>query len=319
MKKILFITGSVILLLLAAAGVILLKARFFPAPAQLPENITLSPGEVAPGEAANYTFELTLPLGEKIEKAEVEGEDITASTPEVKFKRWVFDKVVWQISGKIRKLTIGAVPGAKIRLAAGSWQSNEQLNYTLQLPGLPEKAPESGSGKELILADIPAIEPAEKPWFKSWWFYTLCGVVLAAGAAGAVIWWKFRKKVRQENIPLDEAVIREIRKINDEVQKQLILPENGFAGICDAVRNYLEQRFSLPVTRQTTGEFLRKLAFPDSPLSPEEKKFLSDFMVQADMVKFAAGKADKELIARSASQAEKMIRNTAVDTGGKEK
>jgi cell division FtsZ-interacting protein ZapD len=58
--------------------------------------------------------------------------------------------------------------------------------------------------------------------------------------------------------------------------------------VSDVVRNYIEQRFEVAVTRRTTEEFLRELIeFPMASLA-RHQSLLSDFLQQCDLVKFAA-------------------------------
>lgn len=312
MKKVLLFLAAILILLCVSFAVLLTKAYFFPAPAECPANAALIPEAVAPGEAAEYSFDLTLPLWDRIGNVSVKGENITASQAQIKLKKWQFDRNIWQVSGTIRKLVIESTPGAEIEISAGNTKGDERKNFTVRLPELPEKSPETLTGEKLILAGIPSSDNTADnvPLYKKWWIYAAGAVILFA-IAGGIILQRFIKKQFEENIPFDEAIIREIRRINEDVQHLRCQPANGFAGICDCMRNYLEQRFDLPATRQTTGEFLHNLSIAENILTPEEKRFLAGFMNHADIIKFAAGQADKDMIAQAAEQAENMIRQTS--------
>ena len=311
MKKVLLSLAGILILLCLSFAILLTNAYFFPAPATCPENAVLTPEAVAPGEAAEYAFDLTLPLWDRIENVSVKGENITASKAQIKLKKWLFDRNVWQISGTLRKLVIENTPGAEIEISAGNPKGDEMKNFTVRLPELPEKAPETLTGEKLIVAQIPSDDLNNSvPWHKKWWIYAAGAVILFA-IAGGIILQRFIKKQFEEYIPFYEAITREIRRINEDVQHLRCQPANGFAGICDCVRNYLEQRFNLPATRQTTGEFLHNLSIAENILTPEEKRFLAGFMTHADIIKFAAGQADKNMIAQAAEQAENMIRKTS--------
>ena len=56
--------------------------------------------------------------------------------------------------------------------------------------------------------------------------------------------------------------------------------------VSDAVRVYLEERFQLRAPERTTEEFLRDLQ-KTPVLTEQQKKSLSDFLEQCDLVKFA--------------------------------
>lgn len=56
----------------------------------------------------------------------------------------------------------------------------------------------------------------------------------------------------------------------------------------DIVRLYIEQRFSVTATRQTTEEFLRDLLGSSDAALAEHQGLLGEFLHQCDFVKFAA-------------------------------
>jgi hypothetical protein len=67
----------------------------------------------------------------------------------------------------------------------------------------------------------------------------------------------------------------------------LIGDPRAFAiAVSDAVRVYLEERFTLRAPERTTEEFLRDLQ-KTSALTPQQKASLAAFLEQCDLVKFA--------------------------------
>lgn len=56
--------------------------------------------------------------------------------------------------------------------------------------------------------------------------------------------------------------------------------------VSDILRRFVTEQFALPVTRQTSVEFLAGLT-KASPFSPEEKSLLEDFLGRCDLIKFA--------------------------------
>lgn len=70
----------------------------------------------------------------------------------------------------------------------------------------------------------------------------------------------------------------------------------------DILRGYVMEQFGLPVTRQTSVEFLNGLR-GSSPFSEDEKSLLEDFLNRCDLIKFAryeATTSDSELLLEEA-------------------
>lgn len=74
--------------------------------------------------------------------------------------------------------------------------------------------------------------------------------------------------------------------------------------VSDILRRYVTEQYQLPVTRQTSVEFLEALA-KRSPFSEDERSLLSDFLNRCDLIKFArydATIADSELLMEEAAR-----------------
>jgi hypothetical protein len=72
--------------------------------------------------------------------------------------------------------------------------------------------------------------------------------------------------------------------------------------VSDILRRYVTEQFNLPVTRQTSVEFLAGLR-KSSPFSEGEKSLLEDFLNRCDLIKFAryeATSADSQLLLEEA-------------------
>ena len=63
--------------------------------------------------------------------------------------------------------------------------------------------------------------------------------------------------------------------------------------VSDVLRRYVTEQFDLPVTKQTSVEFLTAMANA-SPFSAEEKTLLEDFLNRCDLIKFARYDATAE-------------------------
>ncbi len=88
------------------------------------------------------------------------------------------------------------------------------------------------------------------------------------------------------------------------------------------VRRYLENRFALRSPELTTEEFLNEMGrSPD--LARSHQRLLRDFLVQADLVKFAGYRPEAEVVGESIAAAERFLEDTrdlarAPDLGGAE-
>ena len=85
---------------------------------------------------------------------------------------------------------------------------------------------------------------------------------------------------------------------------------NGFAELSDIIREYLEERFSLPATRQTTDEFMATLGNYRLPLSVVQRQNLRDFLNSADLVKFAKAAPDPVLLENAVNKADELVVST---------
>ncbi len=75
------------------------------------------------------------------------------------------------------------------------------------------------------------------------------------------------------------------------------------------VRRYLENRFALRSPELTTEEFLNEMGrSPD--LARSHQQLLRDFLVQADLVKFAGYRPEAEVVGQSIAAAERFLEDT---------
>jgi len=63
--------------------------------------------------------------------------------------------------------------------------------------------------------------------------------------------------------------------------------------VSDIVRRYVVEQFDLPMTRQTSVEFLNAIATAPK-FSEDEKALLADFLNRCDLIKFARYEATTE-------------------------
>jgi hypothetical protein len=119
----------------------------------------------------------------------------------------------------------------------------------------------------------------------------------ALSLAGLLLWW-VKQRARRElppKLPRDRA-LDALNQIEHELDH--INPYEFSIRVSDILRSYVTEQYGVPVTRQTSVEFLEKLA-RSSQFSGEEKELLEDFLSRCDLIKFAryhATPADSRLL-----------------------
>ncbi len=156
----------------------------------------------------------------------------------------------------------------------------------LQQPGKgPQTAPSQNSVKaDTALHDIHGPVPIiEQP------SYLLpAGSILLFLAVAAALYWFMKKKTRPAPPPVPpwERALQDLAEA-----KRLLSPERALFymdRVSQILRSYIESRFAIKSTRQTTREFLDNLATGcDSASLLRHKNELQLCLEQADMAKFA--------------------------------
>lgn len=111
------------------------------------------------------------------------------------------------------------------------------------------------------------------------------GACAALTIAGLIVWFIIRSRKRA--VPMKSArerVLELLEGMQSDVEK--MQPYRFSIRVSDALRCYVTEQFNLPVTRQTSVEFLNGLT-KASPFSEEEKSLLEDFLSRCDLIKFA--------------------------------
>jgi hypothetical protein len=120
---------------------------------------------------------------------------------------------------------------------------------------------------------------------------------------GLLMWWFARKRKQPQPPKLPrEIALEELELIRDQIER--INPYRFSIRVSDILRRYVTEQYALPVTRQTSVEFLTALA-RSSPFSEDERSLLEDFLNRCDLIKFAryeATSADSRLLLEEATR-----------------
>ncbi|MEP6662731.1 MAG: hypothetical protein ABJC04_03605 [Verrucomicrobiota bacterium] len=157
----------------------------------------------------------------------------------------------------------------------------------------------------LTLRDIKAPVEIPNPWLWVWWTagILLCGVM----AFLLWRWWKKKQAVTkiERIIPPHERARQKLEHalqfINEPVPFTVL--------VSDAIRVYLEERFSFHAPDRTTEEFLYELQ-NTSLLLPDQKLALGEFLSGCDLVKFARYEPTETELRELHSAAHRLVTET---------
>jgi hypothetical protein len=161
--------------------------------------------------------------------------------------------------------------------------------------------------KELRPITPPEDVPAPPSWAR-WLPWIGIGVALAGLVAGG---WGLRRRLSTPPRPLapHEWAARELDRLEALRLAEAGDPERYHTLLSDVVRVYLERRFSLPASQQTTAEFLETMR--RSPqLTSAQQGLLRDFLERCDMAKFARHAPPPEECRAVATMARAFVQQT---------
>ena len=125
-------------------------------------------------------------------------------------------------------------------------------------------------------------------------------VLAVLGLIGWLIWRRLRKP-KPEQTPRARA-LELLRSVRGEITQ--LTPYQFSIRVSDILRQFVLQQYQLPVTRQTSVEFLESLG--NAPQFTEaDKSLLGDFLTRCDLIKFAryeATESDSELLLEEATR-----------------
>jgi hypothetical protein len=156
--------------------------------------------------------------------------------------------------------------------------------------------------------DIREIRGPRPPQLPLPWPVLAAGAAVLAGLGYAVYRWQRRRKPITILSP-HELALQRLEALRAQMPA---LGTTAFAvAASDIVRNYIEVRFGVTVTRRTTDEFLQDLlASPDSALS-QHRPLLNEFLRRCDYAKFAGSSVALESVEGMYRGAQTFVTETA--------
>ena len=170
---------------------------------------------------------------------------------------------------------------------------------------IPAAGPTNAVASTQDIRPIKPPVPVPNPWF---WVFVIGGALLfVALVTAAFLLWRAKRKRRAIPPPVPPHV-RARQKIDAALA--LINDPRAFCiAVSDAVRVYLEERFTLRAPERTTEEFLRDLQKTPA-LMAQQKSSLATFLEQCDLVKFARFEPPETVLRELHESALRLIHET---------
>jgi hypothetical protein len=124
------------------------------------------------------------------------------------------------------------------------------------------------------------------------WAITLA-IIVGVALVALLAWWlinRYKRSAPPPPLPRERALAA-LRNAEPEVE--LVTPYEFSIRVSDILRAYVSEQFGLPLTRQTSFEFLEHVR-RGSIFSDEEKQLLEAFLDRCDLIKFARYQASPE-------------------------
>lgn len=216
------------------------------------------------------------------------------------------------VAGLVRDFAIlFAFTTISLLLPTASWAQQSSpatpspsIQTPSSLPTFPQQTrPSSGPSPAPTLSSAQITElmggenirevkpPVSIPYPYLWIIYVAGGLLILALIFG--LWQWLRRKLRkQEERKAHEIAFAEL----EEARKYLLegKAEPFAVAVSNATRRYIEKRFGIRATHQTTEEFLRDLLKTSSSPMSEYQHPLQDFLTYCDLGKFANGYLNTE-------------------------
>ena len=137
-----------------------------------------------------------------------------------------------------------------------------------------------------------------------------CAVATVLLLAGLTIWLIKRWRNRPVLVPTPrQRALDLLARIETEIEK--LTPYQFSIRVSDILRRYVTEQYQLPVTRQTSVEFLNALAA--TSFTGDEQMLLTDFLNRCDLIKFARYDATREDSRLLLDEAERFVKGGVLE------
>jgi len=142
--------------------------------------------------------------------------------------------------------------------------------------------------------------PVDYSLIPAWMVFA--GTFAALTLIGGIIWLISRRQTPVQIKSPRERALDLLDRMESQIQ--MLSPYQFSIRVSDILRQYVNEQYNLPVTRQTSIEFLNVIKTA-SPFAEDEQKLLKHFLDRCDLIKFAryeASTADSRLLLDEATR-----------------
>lgn len=285
-------------LLVWGSGAVWAKLR--PGKIEVPALAVLTPpDQLLMGGEGKVSFDLTLPSGMTPGNTTINcGKGTVPLGSGIWQKRqWRWNRVKWHFAADFRVLSSGEIPEGSIEFDLTSFTGKSGGDRCkVAIPEFTAVIPAGEkSGGELQFAGV--MTPPRRRFSEIFehagrYKYIYAAAILVLTGLIWLIIRQMKKRSAKRELPCWEAALAALAALENRCRRGELLPVDGYTELLDILRNYLELRFDLPVSRQTAPEFISAIAEPASPLPERYRLQLGTFFESADMIRFAKAPAD---------------------------
>ena len=266
------------------------------------DNVTL-------GNAILEEYKISCPWNKRPLEADItagKGSQPVGSPKFLKVKT-MWGYTIWKMMFNIQPYLTGKIPEghAKLRFIPGIDGKTDQL--TLNIPSFSSVKISNIKGKLSIAGELKPELQAQAAKSRYYWLMAIFIILILA-----LIYWFFIRNNKKKSKTLKSwaLALLNLNELNESFMSGKLSAVKCIANLTDIVRNYLEDRFHIHAPTQTTEEFLKSMENWNSPLDNKDKNFLRDFMVSADMIKFAKYEAPKSQVETAIERAIQLVDET---------
>ena len=313
LKNLFYIIIAVVMIVLAAAVTIYVKYRNI-TEANISvkyEKAIVSPstGKVPLGETVEITYTLKAPWDKRPAKLTLvpgKGSQSVGNPEFIKEKlKWGY--YIWEVKCRVQPFVNGEIPEGNANIVISPDKDGKMSELKLKFPKIfSEEIPITKN----TLNVATTIQEQKILTESNTIYYIIAGILaVIILIIGYLIYMRKRKGKIVVLTSWADALL-ELNKLKHQLKEKVFNTEKGISFLADIVRNYLEARFKIHAPRQTTEEFLKDMESWKSPLDNKDRNFLREFMITADMIKFAKLDATEKQVTTAIERAEKLIKVT---------
>ena len=279
-------------------------------PIKIVGKVELSPSDAKLGQVVSATILLKCPWHRRPVEAvaQIAKGASLLEAPEISRRSIGWGYTVWKVETKFKAYRTGSIPAGEIDVSYNRYdEKTTDLSKVFIIPPFKCSPLKLGKKQGIILAD--AIAPVEIISNKK--MYIIIGALALIVIIIIVLFIiKHYKKAKAIILPSWAVALNDLHSLRNNIKSGSVSLDTGYISLTDIVRGYLEKRFRLPASKQTTEEFLDGINQDNGPLPEVQRPFLKEFMQASELVKFAKLPPDENTLNQALSKAETLVNET---------